>query len=323
MHQIQREQQPFILTAGQFILRNRWLVLVLGFLMAVLVEAIEHWPNFSALDGHSFSEIFFFGIAGPFVVWVMLTMLAKALTIDVPIDQIQAEATEAERKRLARDLHDKLAQNLGYLHFKLDQLAASGEATLTDIESIQTDLEKMRQIADQTYEQVRGTLDSLRDQTKTSDNLTIALRQQAQAIARRTNLDVKIDCPGGFGPLCPIINRTIIDIAREAIINVDKHAEASCVTISLACKDSDTFLTIIDNGKGFDQSALTPGHHYGLDIMRERAEEVGGRFQVKSTLGQGTQLKIQFPHAVISKSLLLKCKHLNCQSECPHENTSR
>jgi two-component system nitrate/nitrite sensor histidine kinase NarX len=324
MQQTSKQRQPFILVAGRILLERRWLVFVTGVLLVVTVETIEHWPDVSLSDSHFLNELFFYGIVGPLVVWALLTMLARALAADVPVDRIQAQATRAERRRIARDLHDQLAQNLGYLHLKLDQLATSDEATLTDIESIQVDLEQMRQIANQAYEQVRGTLDSLRTDSEIPDDLAVALRQQAQSVAGRTGLDIKVDYPAEVNPLCPLVKQTMIDIARESLTNVDKHAEASQVTLRVACNQTDVFLTVVDDGQGFriDDDQEHTGH-YGLEIMRERAEEVGGSVDIESVPGQGTQLIAKFPNTVVSKPLLLKCERLICAhlAQCKDEHS--
>ncbi len=317
MGQTPKRQQSFILTVGQILLKNRWLVLVGGPLIVVTVETIERWPAVLTLDKHFVTEFFFYGLVGPLIVWGLLTMLERSLSINAQMDQIQAEAAKAERRRIARDLHDKLAQNLGYLHLKLDQLASLDKTSLANIKSIQTDLEQMRQIADHTYRQVRGMLDFLRNEPQIPEDLAIALQQQAQAMASRTGLDIKVDCQNDIQPLCPIIKYTIIDIAEEALTNISKHARTGQAKISLACDHTDARLTISDNGPGFtvNNNQKTSGHyggHYGLEIMSERAEEVGGKLEIASEPGQGTQLIAQFPNIVVSRPLLQKCEQLQC-----------
>ncbi len=320
----QDKRQPFILIFGQILLKKRWLVFVVCVTVVMVIETIEHWPLKMALERHFLNEIFFYGLIGPLVIWILLTMLDRALRQDLPLDRIQAEATRTERQRIARDLHDKLAQNIGFLHFKLDQLASSGETTLTEIESIRTDLEQMRQIADQAYEQVRGTLDSLRLKSdELPDDLAEALQNQAKTIANQTNLDISVNCQHNVGQLCPIIKRTVFDISQEALTNIAKHAAANQATVNLVCGQSDAFLTISDDGKGFYIGDSQKEGHYGLDIMHERAKEVGGLLKIESIPGQGTQLTAQFPNSIISQALLQKCESVRCNhlTLCEDENS--
>jgi len=298
-------------------------VFVICAAVVITIETVEHWPIKTALNRHFLGEIFFYGLIGPLVIWLLLTMLDRAIRQDLPLDRIQAQATRTERQRSARDLHDKLAQNIGFLHFKLDQLALSDEASLTEIESIRTELEQMRQIADQAYEQVRGALDSLRAKPEIPNDLAAALRRQAQTITG-PNLKVKVNYPNNAQYLCPLVKQTVFDITREALTNISKHAGANQATISLACGQSDSFLTIVDNGKGFSPGSKQKEGHYGLDIMRERAEGVGGQLQIESAPGRGTQLTAQFPNSIISQSLLHKCEQLKCGHLmlCEDENTA-
>lgn len=322
---ISKPHQPIILTVGWILLRKRWLVFFIGASIVVIIETIEHWPLLLTPDRHFLTEVFNYGIIGPLVIWLLLSMLDRALRKDLPLDRIQAEATRSERQRIARDLHDNLAQNLGYLHLKLDQLSAAGEATLSEIESIQAELEQMRQLANQAYEEVRGTLNSMWAGTKIPDDIAVALQQEADKVFNRFGIDIKVDHQNDSNVICPIAKRTIVDITREALNNVEKHAGASQVTINLTTKKADTILTIVDNGNGFqyDGKQAVEGH-YGLKIMSERMNEMGGVLQIDSAFDRGTQLIAQFPNTVIGKPLLAQCARLQCKhlQSCRDANTS-
>ncbi len=317
------KRQPIILILGEILLKRRWLVFVVCASIVIVLETIEHWPAALVWDRHFLNEIFFYGLIGPLIIWLLLAMLDKALRKDLLLDRVQAEATRTERQRIARDLHDKLAQNIGYLHFKLDQLASSGEATLVEIESIQTDLEQMRQVADHAYEQVRDTLDFLRLKSKLPHDLVAALQNQAKTIANQTNLDIVINCQGNGRQMCPIVKGTVYDVSQEALLNIAKHAAANQATVNLIYGQSDAFLTIVDDGKGFCVADSQKEGHYGLEIMRERAKEVGGSLKVESIPEQETQLMAQFPNSIISQSLLQKCKNVRCNhlTLCKDENS--
>lgn len=295
--------------------------------MVFLVEILEHWPAYNAMfDLNFWQEMAVYGLIGPFFVWVLLTMLARALIFDLPIERIQAEASHAERQRIARDLHDRLGQNLAYLHFKLDQLAFhTAQVTPDEIQSIQSDLEQMRLVADAAYRQIRGTLNNLRSDSDTPENLVLALQQQAQAAKNRDGLEVAVNLSGQDQPICRIVQRTMLDIIRESLTNITKHAQTHRADIHLICNTTNSTLTISDNGRGFTANGAGPNGHYGLKIMQERAAEVGGQLEIKSSPENGTQIIGQFPNAVINDALLSTCSRLQCEyiNKCTHEHTSR
>ncbi|RMF00027.1 MAG: sensor histidine kinase [Chloroflexi bacterium] len=327
MEQVRPAQQPVMETFGHSVLRNRRLVFVAAVVSIVLLELIEHWPIYDAVFNVDFwQEIAIYGLIIPFVILGLLTLLARASAADIPIERIQAEASRAERQRIARDLHDKLGQNLAYLHFKLDQLSTHADSVnLADIESIQADLEHMRQVADLAYGQIRGTLDNLRNEADTPENLAPALQQQAKTIGDRNGLDIQIDVSGAGTPICRIVQRTILNIAHESLTNAGKHAQAGTVNVRLSCNQNATTFSVTDDGTGFETSTASPNGHYGLKIMRERAEEVGGRLEVKSSPGNGTQIIGHFPNAVVNDALLATCSRLQCEyvNQCAHEYSSR
>jgi len=253
-------------------------------------------------------------------------MLAHALFIDIPVERIQAEASYIERQRIARDLHDRLGQNLAYLHFKLDQLAFhAGQVTPNEIQSIQADLEQMRQVADTAYQQIRGALNNLRSDSDIPQNLIEALQQQSKSIKNQTGMNVQVKFTGKSKPICRIVQRTMLNITRESLNNITRHAQASQTEIHLLCDSTDTTLTISDNGQGFAANKAGPNGHYGLKIMQERASEVGGQINIQSAPGAGTQIIGQFPNAVVNNTLLANCSRLQCKylNQCKHENSTR
>ncbi|MCB0211258.1 MAG: histidine kinase, partial [Anaerolineae bacterium] len=124
------------------------------------------------------------------------------------------------------------------------------------------------------------------------EGLVVALRKQAEALRVRHKLQVETDF--GAEPEVPLpCKEALYRIAQEATHNVVKHAKAEQITLSLQ-NDQELTLEINDNGQGFDPHQTFAGH-LGLRSMRERIEKLGGRFELESTLGQGTTLRAIVP----------------------------
>jgi two-component system, NarL family, nitrate/nitrite sensor histidine kinase NarX len=209
--------------------------------------------------------------------------------------ETQTQATEAERKRIAQNLHDTLGQNISFLRLKLDQL--TGDDVLLEISMIRQELELMREIAEDAYEQIRGTLADLNQNS--SADLSKALFEHAQSIGKRAGFEVNLTEKGHPIPLPADYKRQILFIAREAINNIEKHAHAEHVDIELLWKKTDLSICIRDDGGGFDLSNASSsaffGDHYGLKIMQERAEDIQGCLTVDALPGLGTQVKLWLP----------------------------
>lgn len=220
---------------------------------------------------------------------------AMAIAIDGARPQhapvLEAEAVHAERQRIARDLHDTLGQSLGYLHLKLDQL--TGDAALQDIVEIRRELERMRTVANESYEQVRGTVAALH--LPTSAELADTLLKQARSVGDRAGFEVELFLEGQPRPLAPDVQRQILYLCREALNNVEKHAHAQRVDTYLLWGEDTLFISVSDDGQGFDPNHVPTDGHYGLQIMRERAEEFNGEVIVTSSPGVGTEITLLVP----------------------------
>jgi len=204
----------------------------------------------------------------------------------------QKEATNAERQRIARELHDTLGQSLGYLRLKLDQLA-SGDA-LREISAIRGELERMREIADEAYLQVRSTLADLRPE-KALD-LNQALLDHLRQLSARSGLEVHFSVHGQPYLLPSHMKRQIVYIYREILNNIEKHAHARTVDVRLDWGESELRLEVADDGIGFDVQSLPFEGHYGLEIIRERAEDLKGTVEIDSAINSGTRVRLLVPY---------------------------
>jgi signal transduction histidine kinase len=205
--------------------------------------------------------------------------------------QDQAEATSAERRRIARDLHDTLGQNVSYLRLKLDEM--TGEDALGEISTIRNELERMRDIASDAYSQVRSTLDEL--QPECPSDLAKSLRDHLRLVGERAGFKPAFHTEGGPRALSAHTRRQVMYIFREILSNIEKHAQAKKVRVELLWKDMEMVLRVADDGRGFDLTATPQEGHYGLGIMLERAEEISGSIGVHSSPGKGVRVTLQVP----------------------------
>jgi len=203
----------------------------------------------------------------------------------------QTAVTEAEMHNIARDLHDTLGHNLAYLRLKLDQITDGN--SMKEVVAIRHELERMRDIANEAYEQMRGTLTRLMPET--SPHLSEALLSHARKVAARANLQIELHSEGQPRFVPSHLRRQILYIFREAIANVEKHANATRVDIYIAWPRHGLSIRIRDDGHGFEPKSINSNGHLGLTIMKERAEEIDGNIEFISSLGSGTEISLWFP----------------------------
>jgi PAS domain S-box-containing protein len=192
---------------------------------------------------------------------------------------------------IARDLHDTIGQNIGYLRMKLDYLSGKKGIKKADL---LTELQTMTRTANDSYDLIRGTLAVL--QVDDSSNLFRIFSRYAEQIEERSNIQVEFSTDGDPRVLSSKRNRQLFYIFREALTNIEKHAQASQVSIRIGWSENCLGLMVSDNGIGFDPLNTQYGSHYGLKFMRERAELLNGSLNVQSAVGSGTKLMIQVPY---------------------------
>ncbi|MFQ5576548.1 MAG: PAS domain S-box protein [Anaerolineae bacterium] len=216
-----------------------------------------------------------------------------AIVRDITERKARAAALEQERARISRDLHDGLAQMLGYLRLKLDSLTI--DPTLQHLESIQTELAQTRDVADEAYDLVRNMLAAARPAN--AADLSKGLLAQAQTEGNRAGFKVNLTSRGRARPLAPVVQHQVLYLFQEALVNVAKHARARQVDLSLRWTSDTLTITLADDGRGFDTAGPQPEGHYGLLIMQERAEEIHGQIQIDSHPDRGTTITLRLPLA--------------------------
>src|ERR1700690_208881 len=207
--------------------------------------------------------------------------------------QAQALAALQERQRLAQNLHDAVNQSLfsaGLIAEVLPRLWDRDQA------QARQSLEDLRRLTRGAMAEMRALLAELRPSTLTDAELGDLVRLLGNAFTGRTNIPATIKVEGQ-GVLAADVQVAIYRVCQEALNNIAKHADARSVEINLKHDGTAIELSIRDDGQGFDPEQITtrttPGH-YGLSMMRERAEAVGARLSITSQPGHGTELTIRW-----------------------------
>jgi len=202
-------------------------------------------------------------------------------------------ATLEERKRLARELHDHLAQDLGYLKIKASLVSDSLQKD--DLDRAQAQLQEIKDIADELYNDVREQIYNLRSQISSKEEFLPKLREYLDHFQRQHKLETQLTLSDeSLVEFSAQTCNQLFRIIQEALSNVGKHAQASRVKINIEVEQGQTCLTVEDDGQGFDLGHISSNGHnsFGLKIMRERAESIGGRLTLDTTPGSGTRLSV-------------------------------
>jgi two-component system nitrate/nitrite sensor histidine kinase NarX len=223
-------------------------------------------------------------------------MAAIAIHNSRLLDRERQVAVLEERDHLAREMHDTLAQVLGYLHLK----AATTRKRLHagETERAEEELQEMQDLAHEAYVDVREAILGLRETVAPAGGIAGSLRQYLQKFGRQSGIEAVLRMPGGVATtLAPDAEIQLLRVVQEALTNVRKHAGAAKAIVRLENEDECLRITIEDDGQGFDASRLDreEGRSFGLRSMRERVERAGGRFSVESSPGHGTQIIVLLP----------------------------
>jgi signal transduction histidine kinase len=197
----------------------------------------------------------------------------------------------AERRTVSTFIHDQLGQNLGFLHLKLDQLVEN-EIIQKD-KVVQTDLKRLREVANESYEIVRDILKAIRSET--TPNITNLLQEQARSVSRRASFKLDFQTIGKPVPLSSVIQQSVFFTFCEILNNVEKHANANKVDVLIAWNDGILDVSVADDGEGFEPEQTQGDDHFGLQIMKERMAGIKGKILINSGHDSGTVVSISVP----------------------------
>jgi PAS domain S-box-containing protein len=213
------------------------------------------------------------------------------------LQQQRVLAVLEERERLARELHDDLAQVLGYANAQAQavrELLAQGQIAQADAH-----LARLAAAAQDAHADAREYILGVKVGSSPGQGFLPALEQYLQRFGQSCGLHTELIVPQMLreGAFEPAVEVQLLRIVQEALTNVRKHACAHSVRVSFAAQGDQAEIVVEDDGRGFDPAHLSVGDGptFGLYIMRERAEDAGGTVQVLSIPGQGTKVVVQVP----------------------------
>ncbi len=208
-------------------------------------------------------------------------------------ENVLTQAIHTMQMDIARDLHDTIGQNIGFLRMKLDHLS---ETDLQSQPDMKTEIANMLKVSNESYDLIRGTLTVL--QSGGLADLFALFNQYAVQVEERSPLEINVSNQGEPRPLSSNQVRQLFFAFREALSNIEKHAKASYVSVKLIWGEDNLALSIADDGQGFRLDDTQVRKHYGIKFMRERIELLNGIFSVRSQKDNGTSISITLPYEV-------------------------
>jgi signal transduction histidine kinase len=209
-------------------------------------------------------------------------------------------AVSEERERIAREMHDSLAQVLGYVNIKVQAIQELLKRDET--ERAATQLDQLSEAARAAYADVREGILALRTSLGPGRTFLEALAEYLERWKEQSQVEASLVVRPANGPLHglePAAELQLLRIVQEALANVRKHAQATHVEVRIDVEPQRVETTVADNGRGFDPTAAVRSEdripHFGLSTMRERAESVGGSLEVVSGPGEGTRVVVCVP----------------------------
>ncbi len=240
-------------------------------------------------------EIYPYEIADIGAIATVAAMTAQSLQILVLRARLMEQEELADvdhlRREIGRALHDGIVQDLAYMNLKLELLVRQLEPQVPEMAESASQIQSQvnRSITD-----MRSMISDLRRRQHPAPGITAQLRDIALHIPDYIPRDMEHDRQGM--ELAPEIERAVIGIVRESIQNIRKHAVASDVRVQVQLEDDELLVTVADDGVGFESGMpVAREGHFGMEQMRELAEDMGGSLLVESVPGSGTRVHARIP----------------------------
>jgi signal transduction histidine kinase len=203
--------------------------------------------------------------------------------------QTRTAAQTYERRHIAQVLHNSLAQQIGYIHLNLDRLTHAPEGIEKE------ELTHMRDVAGEAYIRIRDTLAFLRSQEEA--DLLQSILEHIESLSKTAKVKIAVAAYGEPWALSPQLGSQIFSLVHEGLNNIIKHAAATQAQIALHWRADGLQIVIVDNGQGFATQTAPANGHYGLTMMRESVQELGGTLTLNSGVSRGTRLEFFVPLA--------------------------
>lgn len=203
----------------------------------------------------------------------------------------QESSIEEERKRVSREVHDELGQLLTAIRMDacLVQLQLPKDAP-----ALSAQLDSLKSLVDCAIETVRHVAKNLRP-TALDMGFLPALRWLCADFSQRNGISCKLLSGDGCDAVPEQLSLSVFRIVQESLTNIARHAKASAVTVAVTLKEDHLWLSVVDNGCGFDTTNISGEHTLGLLGMQERALAFGGTLHIRSAPGQGTTIEVATP----------------------------
>jgi signal transduction histidine kinase len=219
------------------------------------------------------------------LLWVLTRRITRAAAERERLLRSAASASDAERRRIARDLHDGVVQDLAGSTFALSALSrdatgAEREALLETEDSLRSSLRALRSL-----------LVEIHPPGLSAESLPAAL-QDLIAPAEATGVRATVDVSGGRGATGETV-ALVWRVAQEAVRNTLRHARAAALSVVVREKGGNVVLEVTDDGVGFDPGAVRPDVHYGLRGLDSLVRDSGGTLVVRSAPGAGTTIRLE------------------------------
>jgi len=200
-----------------------------------------------------------------------------------------ADARQAERARIARELHDSISQDL----FSLSLLAAGLRRALHRDPALRPEVTAMERTSVRAMREMQALLLELRPVALEDAGLVPAVTELCQAY--QTRLAIKVTAELDEVSLGPAAEHAVLRIVQEALGNAARHGEPETILVRLSQRNGSVTVEIHDDGRGFDPSDVAERHGMGLALMRERVTELGGDFHLDAAPGGGAAIKVRLP----------------------------
>ena len=260
--------------------------LALSITHLALSQFVERWAWI--MQGHNLTLL---------IVYTLFCFVSASVPYRINLNirrRIEREAIIEERRRIARELHDGVAQSLGYLNLKT-RLVSDSVSSQNTVQAL-TELSDIRQVVQDTYEDIRESIDQLSTEIK-SLSIIPALSNYIGEFGNNNGIKVQFDVIRPLPNFSPIVELQLLRITQEALTNIRRHAMATEVEVKLENTGEVVEMIIKDNGQGFNLSDLEnspPGYH-GLKVIEERAEGLGGSVHISTAPGEGTAVMVSLP----------------------------
>lgn len=240
-------------------------------------------------------EIYPYEVADVGAIATVATITAETLQILVLRGRLMEQEETADvdnlRREIGRTLHDGIVQELAYVNLKLELLVRQLETAAPELAETATQVQTQ---VNQSITSMRSMISDLRRRQHPAPGITAQLRDMALHIQHYIPRVIDQDRQGM--ELAPEIERAVIGIVREAIQNIRKHAVAADVRVQVRLEDDELLVTVADDGVGFNSDIpVAREGHFGMEQMRELAEDMGGSLLVESVPGSGTRVRARIP----------------------------